>query len=254
MFGTNEARTDWTYDAFGSALWTLIDSSIGLGVVPIMSTIPPNTGYPAADARVPTFNRIIRAIAQGRGVPLVDFHRELEALPGRGMSSDGLHPSVSPSGGCVLTSAGLQYGYNVRNLITLEALARTNAALGGNGSDTAPAFAGAGTEANPFTSSLPLVDLGDTRIGAPHVDHGCGASSGREVAYRVAVSVPTTLDAYVVDRASTDVDLRIVASGTCLATGDSSASAAVPAGTVEVLVDARTAATEGEFLVVIQPR
>jgi hypothetical protein len=254
MFGTNEARYGWTYDEFGTHLWNLVDASIGRGVVPILSTIPPNAGYPAADARVPTFNRIIRAIAQGRGVPLVDFHRELDPLPNRGISSDGLHPSVSPSGGCVLTSAGLQYGYNVRNLLTLEALTRTNAALAGSAPDSAPAIAGTGTEADPFTSTLPLVDLGDTRVASGHVDHGCGSSSGHEVAYRISLASPTTLDVLVVDRPGTDVDIRIVANGTCVATGDTSTFATVPAGSAYVLVDARSAASEGEFLVVIQPR
>jgi peptidoglycan/LPS O-acetylase OafA/YrhL len=254
MFGTNEARYGWSYDEFGTHLWNLIDTSIGRGVVPVMSTIPANTGYPAADARVSTFNRIIRAIAQGRGVPLVDFHRELASLPNRGISSDGLHPSTSPNGGCVLNSAGLQYGYNVRNLITLEALTRTNAALAGTAPDSAPAFTGSGTEADPFTSSLPLVDLGDTRTASPHVDHGCGASSGHEVVYRVTLASAATIDVQLVDRPGTDVDVRIVANGTCLAAGDSTASATVPAGPVDVLVDARSAATEGEYLLVIQPR
>ena len=62
----------------------------------------------------------VRAIAQGRGVPLVDLHHALTPLPNRGISQDGIHPSVAPSGACRLTSTGLQYGYNVRNLLTLD--------------------------------------------------------------------------------------------------------------------------------------
>jgi hypothetical protein len=255
MFGTNEARYDWTIDEFGTHLWNLIDTTIENGVVPIMSTIPANTGYPAANARVPLFNRVIRAIAQGRGVPLVDFHRELDALANDGISSDGIHPTSAPGGGCILTSAGLQYGYNVRNLITLEALGRTHAALAGTAADAAGATrAGSGTEGDPFVGSFPLVDLGDTRTGASHVDHGCGSASGHEVAYRVSVSAATTLDAYLVDRSGTDVDVRILVGGTCVAAGDGSASATVPAGNVTVLVDAHSASSEGEFLLVIQPR
>jgi peptidoglycan/LPS O-acetylase OafA/YrhL/lysophospholipase L1-like esterase len=255
MFGTNEARYDWTVDEFGTHLWNLIDTTIANGVVPIMSTIPANTGYPAANARVPLFNRVIRAIAQGRGVPLVDFHRELDPLPNHGISSDGIHPTSSPDGGCNLASAGLQYGYNVRNLITLEALGRTRAAITGTAADASAATrSGSGTEADPFVGSFPLVDLGDTRNAGSHIDHGCGGASGHGVAYRVSVSATTTLDAYLVDRPGTDVDVRILVGGTCIAAGDGSASATVPAGSVTVLVNAHSASSEGEFLLVVQPR
>jgi peptidoglycan/LPS O-acetylase OafA/YrhL len=255
LFGTNEVRTGWTLDAFGSELWNLIDATIARGVIPVMSTLPANVGYPAADARIPTFNRAIRAIAQGRGVPLVDLHHELEALPNRGISSDGLHPSVSPSGGCVLTSDGLQYGYNMRNLISVEALARARAGLLGTAADaTAAVRMGTGSETDPFVGTLPLVDLGDTRSGQPHVDHGCGAATGHELAYRITVTAPATIDAYVVDKSGIDVDVRIIAAGACLASGDSVATATVSAGTIDVLVDARTASSEGEFLLVVERR
>jgi peptidoglycan/LPS O-acetylase OafA/YrhL len=254
LFGTNEARYGWTLDDFGSELWTLIDATIARGVIPILSTMPANVGYPAADARIPTFNRVVRAIAQGRGVPLVDLHHELEPLPNRGISSDGLHPSVSPVGGCVLTSDGLQYGYNMRNLISVEALARTRAALLGTAADaTAAVRAGAGSESDPFVATLPLVDLGDTRSAEAHVDHGCGAGTGRQVAYRVSIATAATIDAYVVDRSGTDVDIRIVTAGACVA-GDGSASATVAAGTFDVLVDARSPSSEGEYVLVVEQR
>lgn len=238
MFGTNEVRMDWTVDAFGEELWNLVDATIARGVIPIMSTIPANTGYPAADARIPTFNRVIRAIAQGRGVPLVDLHHELDALPNRGISADGLHPTVSPSGGCVLTSDGLQYGYNVRNLITLEALGRTHAALSGSTPDSAgETRTGTGLGGDPFIGALPLVDLGDSHHGV----------------YRVTLDAPTTIDAYVVDRANTDVDVRLVVAGTTVATGDKLATASVPVGPVDIVVAATSPASEGEFLLVVQP-
>ncbi len=254
LFGTNEVRYGWSVDAFGVQLWTLVDAALARGVIPVMSTLPPNVGYPDADARIPTFNRVVRAIAQGRGVPLVDLHGALEPLPSRGISGDGLHPSVGPDGGCVLTAAGLQYGYNTRNLVTLEALARTRAALAGAAPDaTAPMVAGGGSEADPFTVALPLADLGDTRGGEPYIAHGCGVTGGRQLAYRVSVPAAAVLDAYVVARPGTDADVRIVANGTCLASGDRVVTAAVSAGSVDVVVAAHTPASEGEFLVVVEP-
>ncbi len=255
MFGTNEIRYGWTFDDAATQLWNLVDATVARGVIPILSTIPANVGYPVADARIPAFNRIVRALAQGRAVPLVDLHGQLEPLPNRGISSDGLHPSVSPSGACVLSSAGLAYGYNVRNLVTLQALARTHAALAGSAADESAATrGGSGVEADPYTAAFPLADLGDTRSGEAHVDHGCGAASGHQVAYRISVPAATTIDAYLVDRPGTDVDVRILVGGACVASGDGSATATVPAGPVDVLVDAKSANSEGEFLVVVEPR
>ncbi len=257
LFGTNEIRYGWTYDEAGKHLWELVDDSISRGIVPIVSTIPPNVGDPSVDARIPTYNRIIRAIAQGRRVPLIDFHRELEALPGRGISQDGLHPSTAPGGGCILTSAGLQYGYNARNLITVEALGRARAALAGDESDaTASTRAGAGTAADPFMVSLPAVDLGDTRAGAiATTSDPCGGGhTGHEVVYRLEVSSPITIAATVVDRDGVDVDVHIVAGSTCAGSGDGSATGSVGAGTVLVVVDATSAQLDGEFLLVVERR
>ncbi|HEY5924732.1 MAG TPA: acyltransferase family protein [Kofleriaceae bacterium] len=257
MFGTNEARHDWSLDAFGTQLWTLVDREIARGVVPILSTIPANVGYPAADARIPTFNRVIRAIAQGRGVPLVDLHRELAPLPNHGLSSDGLHPSVAPGGGCVLTADGLQYGYNVRNLITLEALARLNAALAGAAADaTAPTRSGTGRANDPFRGSLPVVDLADTITGEALVATApCGApTSGHEVIYRFDLASTLSIDVFVIDRPGVDVDVRVLAGSTCIAAGDSGATATVGPGAIDIVVDARTTASDGEFVLVVQPR
>lgn len=97
MLGTNDARYGRTLDAFGADLWTIVDYALARGTIPIVSTIPA-LADPASDARVPTFNRVVRAIAQGRGIPLVDLHGALASLPARGLSADGLHPSVAPGG------------------------------------------------------------------------------------------------------------------------------------------------------------
>jgi peptidoglycan/LPS O-acetylase OafA/YrhL len=240
LFGTNEIRYGWTFDDFGTHLWALVDATIARGTIPILSTIPANVGYPAADVRIPTANRIVRAIAQGRGVPLVDLHRALEPLPNRGISADGLHPSVSPDGACVLTSSGLEHGYNVRNLITLEALARARKALAGTAPDPAAATrTGNGTASEPFVGALPLVDLGTAQDG---------------VVYQLQLAAATTIDAHVVDRGTVDVELCIRVGASCIATGDAHASATVGPGEVTVIVTPRTAGSAGEFLLVVAQR
>src|SRR5439155_3423144 len=143
--GTNDNRYGRTVDAFGADLWTIVDTMIARGVVPIVTTPPPIHSDPTTDARSLLFGRVARAIAQGRQVPLVDLYRELVPLPNQGIGSDGLHPTIAPDGTCMLSAADLQYGFNVRNLITIDALGRARAAVGGNAADpTAPVRTGSG--------------------------------------------------------------------------------------------------------------
>ncbi len=262
LLGTNDNRYFRTLDAYAVDLWNAVDRMLAMGVVPIMSTLPPMHSYPEADVRVPLFNLVVRAIAQGRGVPLVDLYGQLAALPGQGISGDGIHPTVAPGGGCQLTAAGLQYGYNMRNLVVLEALARTRAALAGMASDaSASTRAGAGTTADPFLAALPLVDLGDSRTGAAVIDThtSCGAAAafGHEIVYAVHAAQPTIIDAYVVDRETANLDLYILAAspqGACVGSGDASVTAVVPAGTFYVIVDAPTPLADGEYLLVVRAR
>jgi hypothetical protein len=244
MLGTNDNRYGRSPIAYGQDLWTIVDDVIADGTIPILSTIPPVNGDPGTDARVPLFNLIVRAIAQGRQVPLVDFHDELLPLPSRGISDDGLHPTVSPSGACDLTSDGLQYGFNVRNLISLEALDRTRAALAGSPPDaSAPVRAGSGTHASPYLATLPLVDLGDTRTGDSGFSTACGAASGHAIVYRLDLAAPTTIGVYLIERGSVDVAVHLISGGACVS------STTVGPGVVDVVVDSRT---PGEYVLVVE--
>ncbi len=260
MFGTNEVRFGWTLDAYAEGLWQLVDETIDVGTIPIVSTIPPMRD-PGADARIPTFNRVVRGIAQGRGVPLIDLHRVVNQLPNRGLAPDGIHLSVAAQGGCDLTDGGLQGGYNVRNLMTLEALARTTGALDGTSADSSATLrAGSGTLADPWIGELPLVDLGDTRDGSPVNETGCGGRmlSGREVIYRLDLTAETAISAHVVDRPGTEVDVQVFAGSvtpaSCVASGDQLARATVGPGPVFVVVDGPDVSTDGEYVLVVEPR
>jgi hypothetical protein len=107
-------------------------------------------------------------------------------------------------------------------------------------------------------SSLPLVDLGDTRRGQlGFSSYSCGrAASGHEVVYRVDLSSQMTIEASVVDHDGVDVDVAILAGAqdpnACAAYGDHGAVATVGPGTVYVVVDSKTVANEGDFVVVIE--
>lgn len=260
MYGTNEARFGRSLDAFGTDLWTLVDDAIARGVVPVLSTIPPINTDASADARVGPYNRVIRAIAQGRQIPLIDLHRELVSLPNRGLVSDGVHLSVASSGACTFSSSGLAYGHNLRNLMSMEALARVLAALGGSASDaSAPMRAGTGRVTDPFTVALPFTDLADTRIGtSSFTTYSCGgpAQRGREVVYRVDQASSATIRASIVDRSGVDVHINILAGSAsptaCVASGASGAVATVGPGSVFIVIDTPSSTTEGEYLLVVE--
>jgi hypothetical protein len=52
---------------------TIVDRLLAEGIIPILSTIPPRDDSASADRMVPRYNAVVRAIAQTRGVPLVDL-------------------------------------------------------------------------------------------------------------------------------------------------------------------------------------
>jgi len=260
MLGTNDARFGRTADAFGADLWTVVERARRAGAIPILSTLPAMHGDPGGNAQIGVFNRVIRAIAQGCALPLVDLHLALSALPDDGIGPDGIHPTAAPEGACVLSDAGLHYGYNLRNLVSLEALDRARRARRGETLDaSAQRRAGSGTHADPFRAELPIADMADTRAGDAGLAHyaGCAlAAPGREVVYRLDLPAAVTIDAYVIDRDPVDVDVAILAGSldesACVAAGDHAASARVGPGAVFVVIDSRTTASEGEFAVVVQ--
>ncbi len=242
LFGTNDNRYGRTLEEFTLDIWTITDSLLASGIVPIMSTLPPMHSYPEADARVSLYNLAVRAVAQGRQVPLVDLYRALNALPGDGISSDGIHPTVAPSGACVLTSEGLQYGYNTRNLVTLQALDRVRDARAGAALDaSAPVRQGKGTSAAPLRGNLPLVDMGTTR-GAAQVD-ACGASAPG-VVYEIALAAPTTLEIHSIGNAR---GIAVSVAGTCIAQGSGTVTT-TPTGTATI----RISGGPGEYAVVVR--
>lgn len=273
MFGTNDIG--WfgsdhlsTLDWYHEHMFDLVDAMIERGIIPILSTIPPRDDNASHDAWVPTFNATIRAFAQGRQIPLVDYHRELMPLVDHGLSADGVHPNAWSGGPCVLTADGLAYGYNVRNLITLEALDRVRrAAVDGAGAldDDAPTLAGQGTPDSPFEIvGRPFVDVRDSSDAPSRqldVYDGCGSSadeSGPEVVYRLEVTSPVRIRAIVLDRGEVDIDLHLLgASATtadCLARDDALLEADLTAGTYHVVVDTYVSSgTEqsGEYVFVL---
>lgn len=269
MYGTNDAGFV-DHDTYARNMTAITDALIAGGTIPVLSSIPPRDDSTTADARVPLFGGIVRALAASRGVPFVDYHRELLAIPGHGLASDGVHPQASSLGACVLTPAGLEAGANVRNLLTLEALDRARrVVLGGEDAldPDAPRLAGAGTRADPFVvASLPFAHAIDTRTdGESAIDRwdACSTAdeSGPEVRFRFVLDAPARITALVASGAGADLDLHVVAAEggpeSCIARDNRELTLDLAAGAYDLVADtfASTAgplAGEGHVVLVLR--
>lgn len=122
MLGTNDAG-GMPLETFRANLSRIVQISINMGVIPVLSTIPPKHYNPATDGRVGQFNQVIVAVAQGYDVPLWNYWLAMSRLPGEGLAADGVHPSSAADGlNAVFDVAHLRYGYPTRNLTALQVL------------------------------------------------------------------------------------------------------------------------------------
>jgi lysophospholipase L1-like esterase len=270
QFGTNDVQLGSLHH-FADRMFDIVEYLSDRGVVPVLFTIMPRADDPTAAQRVPWYNAAIRAVAQARQIPLVDYHRELAKLPGYGLASDGIHPSVyrsaSGANACAVTPAALRYGFNVRNLLSLQALARTTAILEGAAAldSDLPSALGSGTASDPFVAPpAPFIDArsdGADRAASVERYSGCrGARTaiGNETWYRIEVDRRTTLRVIAFDRGSEEFDIALLGSdgepSRCLAYGQRSLLATVPAGRYHLVVDSQRVlarAAAGEFAIAV---
>jgi hypothetical protein len=119
MLGTNDV-TYLPIDLYRANLSRIVETCIGMGVIPVLSTIPHRGGL---EGQVAAFNDLIVQLAYGYDVPLWDYAAAMRVLPDGGLSGDWVHPNTPP-GDLVayFTPANLYYGYTVRNLTALQVL------------------------------------------------------------------------------------------------------------------------------------
>lgn len=269
LLGTNDTYEQGVV-GFDKSLLKAVDQLLDLGVIPLMTTIPPRADKPEADALVPEMNAIIRAIAQQRQVPFLDLWQLLDMLPDKGLVSDGIHLGVYVSGGksrgCWLTPEALGDGMNLRNLISLEALDRARGFLLNNQPpEDAPApLSGAGTWENPREiDALPFVDDGDTSKSTTAVAqvYGCSTADegGPEIVYRLSLSAPTKLSVRVFDGDGVDVDIHALSAPSadaCLARNDKRVEITAGPGDLYLSVDtyvSNGAAQAGAYRLTVVP-
>lgn len=265
MFGTNDIQS-MNPESYARNLLAIVDALLAKGALPLVSSVPPRDDSPAADLVVPRYNALARAVAQARGVPFVDLHRELLGLPAHGIGGDGLHLNAAPGPqACALTTAGLQYGHNRRNLVVLQALHRLRLGLDGTASDaSAPRLQGQGSVESPFrVPSLPFVHFGDTRTqGSNRLSSypSCSPAdeSGPELYYRLELAKPTKLRALVVSLAGADLDVHLLqgafSGSDCVTRADATLTAPSAMGPMLLSVDTYASGgvdRRGEYLLVV---
>ena len=119
MFGTNDVMF-FEAEFFDDNLRLIVLATIQENMVPILSTFPIRPDFPEKSI---LFNQIIVNIAQDYDLPLVNLFAAVDVLPDRGIDvAQPTHLSIPLISAGDLTDENLQYGYPVRNLLTLQVL------------------------------------------------------------------------------------------------------------------------------------
>ena len=162
MYGTND-QDGWSSSGLEAASQTwktsylsFVDSFIALGVIPVLSTIPPEQAH-VGDERYLLANARIKEICAERNIPYIDFyayivHHQPTTWNGTLISGDGTHPSnVSAQNfsQTVLTETG---GYQARTFLTLCMAEKVKAIIFDNGSAETEVFSI--TTVSPLPSSF----------------------------------------------------------------------------------------------------
>ena len=254
-YGTNDMGMGSTYLSalvvFYDNMMTLSRTLTEQGIIPVFTGISPRADSQNANLWVPTYNAVIRGMAQAWQTPFIDLHEATWALDGHGLSSDGVHLNGYSDGACVLTEEGLNYGYNVRNLIVLQALDRLQQVIVGGADsldETDPDLPGDGSPDAPWAiEQFPFVDL-QTTTTSPHRNlyeySGCDSDSdesGAEWLYAFEIDEATSIRAVVLDEGDVDVDIHLLdATGTeegCIARGHHALEADLDAGSYLLALD-----------------
>ncbi len=273
-YGTNDMGMGSTYESampgFYESMADLIDGLMDQGIVPVLTGISHRGDRTSADLWVESYNAVIRGMAQVRQIPFIDLHLAMDPLEGHGLASDGIHLNGYSEGSCILTPEGLEHGYNMRNLIVLEAFDRVVKVLQGEEAaldDVVSPIRGQGTPDAPvLVEKLPFADrrnTADSMYRDLSLYTGCDSDadeSGPEVTYRLHLDQETSIRAMVLDEGDTDIDLHLlddsVSEAGCLARAHRTLEGTLPPGdyafVLDSWVDGEGDERTGEYLFVVQ--
>ncbi|SRR5258708_2062788 len=105
---------------FQASMTAIVDQSLELGVIPIVSTAPINPVYPD---KAHQFNAFVIQLAQSRNIPYIDLASVLDFLPNHGLDVDNLHMTPAAHFGRVeFAGPNLNTGLTLWNLLALDSL------------------------------------------------------------------------------------------------------------------------------------
>jgi hypothetical protein len=178
----------------------IVDSCITSGIVPILTATCPRVDkmeYTLA------MSYLIRALAQQYQIPFIDYYRAMMPLPEYGLRDDGVHPNyMDYNKSCWFTPDGLTYGYNLRNLLTLETLSRMHQIATTTVASIDPESVpldGSGTALSPF-----IIDA------VPFVDAQMLSETNAEVTYKLVLQVQTKIRMLITTQDSAKLSISIV--------------------------------------------
>ncbi len=119
MFGTNDMTT-LTPSQYDFYLRLVVIDTLDRGIIPLLSTFP---GDPWQPKKANRLNQIVYKVARDFDVPVMNLWLAIQSLPNAGLRPQSNYLS-QPSNVRVAYFKGepLQYGYTMRNLVTLQAL------------------------------------------------------------------------------------------------------------------------------------
>jgi len=119
MFGTNDI-TVLNPKEFDYYLRLVVHDTIDRGIIPLLSTFP---GDPYHEKQTYQFNQAIVQIARDYDIPVINLWLALQALPNQGLNYQSSYLSRTfQTQVSYFTKRDLEYGYTLRNLLTLQAL------------------------------------------------------------------------------------------------------------------------------------
>lgn len=119
MFGTNDVMF-FEADLFDFYMRSIILDTIEYGTIPVLYTIPTRPEFPE---KTYLFNQVIIKLAQDYDLPLVNLWMAIQDLPDNGVDPvEPIHLSIPSDEHTADFTSNLDYGYTVRNLVTLQTL------------------------------------------------------------------------------------------------------------------------------------
>ena len=129
MLGTNDASDSRPVAAYRADMAKAVDLILDRGAVCILSTIPPHVGKPEL---AKSYNEELRKLAKDRGLPLIDFEREIltrrpDDWNGTLLGKGDVHPTADHGGATphsAPTAENLRNsGYLLRGWLSVEKIA-----------------------------------------------------------------------------------------------------------------------------------